>query len=78
MTARRSVFTSDVILGAISLLSDETWDIIAHTSLFGCGVALLIIETRSNGISRRDSACTALALIVMAVGVMLLPDSHAF
>ena len=90
MITRRSFFTYPIILGAISLIvtrhiftrlgfwSDETWNVIAHIAMFGCGVALLIIETRSKGISRRDSAYTALALILMALGIMLLLDNHVF
>jgi len=78
------------ILGAISLLvtrhifirlgfwSDEIWEFIARIAIFGCGVTLLIIETRSKGISSWDSVCSAIALILMGLGMILLLEHHVF
>ena len=58
--------------------SVETWDVIVHITMFGGAVALLIIETRSKGISRRDSAYAAFALIFMASGIIHLLERHVF
>ena len=90
MATRLWRFISPCILAAICTLvilrifmrfglwSDEMWDVIVHITMFGCGVTLLIIETRSKGITRRDSVCAAFALILMGLGMILLLEQHVF